>query len=62
MVVSVDRCKYQLSEYSIGMILQATLGDAGADFRPTHLFGRVFKFCFKKCGLSHFQQSKVFLL
>jgi hypothetical protein len=29
MVVSVGRCKYELSEYSIGMILQATLGGAG---------------------------------
>jgi hypothetical protein len=44
MVVSVGRCKYQLSKLSVGLTLQATLGGTTIDFRPKHLFGRVFKF------------------
>jgi hypothetical protein len=30
---SVEKCKYRLSEFPIGIILQATLGGSAADFR-----------------------------
>jgi hypothetical protein len=43
MLVSVGRCKFKLSEQSIGLILQATLGVNAVDFRPQFLSDRVFK-------------------
>jgi hypothetical protein len=44
LVVSFGRCKFQLSEQSVGIILQATLGGVAADFRPKHIFDKVFQF------------------
>jgi hypothetical protein len=44
LIVSVGRCKYRLSEHSIGFILQATLLGVTADFRPQQISDRVFKF------------------
>jgi hypothetical protein len=44
LIVSVGRCKYRLSEHSIGFILQATLGGVAADFRPQQISDWVFKF------------------
>jgi hypothetical protein len=44
LLVSIGRCKYQLSVFSIGLIFQATLGGAAADFRPIQIVDRVFKF------------------
>jgi hypothetical protein len=37
LLVSVGRCKYHLSKYSIGLILQATLGGVAAYFRPQRI-------------------------
>jgi hypothetical protein len=44
LIVSVGSCKYRLSEDSIGLILQATLGGVVADFRPQQISDWVFKF------------------
>jgi hypothetical protein len=44
LIVSVGRCKYKLTEYSIGHILQATLGGTAVDFRPQQISDGVFKF------------------
>jgi hypothetical protein len=44
LIVSVGRCKYKLSEQSINLILQATLGGNAIDFRPQQVSDRVFKF------------------
>jgi hypothetical protein len=40
----VGRCKYKLSEQSISLILQATLGGNAVDFIPQQVSDRVFKF------------------
>jgi hypothetical protein len=37
LLVLVGHCKYHLSEYSIGLILQVTLGGVAADFRPKRI-------------------------
>jgi hypothetical protein len=57
----VGCCKYQLSEFLIGLILQATLGGA-ADFKPKHLSGRVLKFVVasSKVGFHIFNNLKSF--
>jgi hypothetical protein len=44
LLVSMANCKYKLSKFSIGMILHATIGGVSADFRPQHIFDRVFKY------------------
>jgi hypothetical protein len=44
LLVSVRRCKYQLSDNSIEKILQATIGGSAADFRPQWISDRVYKF------------------
>jgi hypothetical protein len=44
LVALMGRCKYSLSEQSIGFIVQATLCGVAANFKPTQLSGRVFKF------------------
>jgi hypothetical protein len=44
LIASVGRCKYQLNENSIGLLLQVTLGGVAADFRLQQLSNRVFKF------------------
>jgi hypothetical protein len=44
LLVSVANCKYKLLEFSIEMILQATIGRVAADFRPQQISNRVFKF------------------
>jgi hypothetical protein len=44
LVVSFGRCKFQLSEESVGFFIQATVGGIAADFRPQQLSARVFKF------------------
>jgi hypothetical protein len=41
LLVSVGRCKFLLSEFSVGLILQATLGGSAADFRPIQIADRV---------------------
>jgi hypothetical protein len=40
----VGRCKYQLSDFSIGKILQATIGGTAADFRLQWISDHVYKF------------------
>jgi hypothetical protein len=62
MVVSVGRCKYQLSKLSVGLTLQATLGGAMTDFRPKHLSASVFKFfvASSKVGFHVFNNLKFF--
>jgi hypothetical protein len=42
LLVSVGRCKFQLTEISVGLLLQATMEGVAADFRP--LSDRMFKF------------------
>lgn len=44
LLVLVGRCKYELNEKSIGLILQATLGGCVVHFRPQPVSDRVFKF------------------
>jgi hypothetical protein len=44
LVVSVGRCKFKLSEHSIGVIVQATLGGYAAEFRPVQISDQVFRF------------------
>jgi hypothetical protein len=44
LLVSVGRCKFQLSEFSVGLILQATLGGSATDFRLIPIADQVFKF------------------
>jgi hypothetical protein len=44
LLVSFGRCKFKLSEYSVGLILQATIGGAAVDFRPQQISDRVFSF------------------
>jgi hypothetical protein len=44
LIASFGRCKFQLSESNVGLILQATVGGFATDFRPVMLSDRVFKF------------------
>jgi hypothetical protein len=44
LIASVGRCKYRLSEHSLGFLLRATLGGTTADFRPQQISDRVFRF------------------
>lgn len=44
LVVSFGRCKFRLTEESVGNILQATIGGLAANFRPVQLADRVFGF------------------
>jgi hypothetical protein len=44
LVASFRNCKFKLSEFSVGRILQATPGGVVADFRPQQLSERVFNF------------------
>jgi hypothetical protein len=44
LLASFGRCKFKLSNYSVGLILQATIGGAAVDFRPQQLSDRVFSF------------------
>jgi hypothetical protein len=44
LIVSVGRCKFKLSEYSIDFLLQTTLGGTAVDFRPQQISDMVFKF------------------
>jgi hypothetical protein len=44
LVVSFGRCKFKLTEQSVDLILQATLGGEAADFRPKQLSDGVFHF------------------
>jgi hypothetical protein len=44
LLVSVGRCKFRLSEHSVGLILQATMGGTATDFSPVQLSDRVFSF------------------
>jgi hypothetical protein len=44
LMVSFGRCKFQLSEETAGLLIQATVGGVAADFRPQQLSARVFKF------------------
>jgi hypothetical protein len=44
LLVSVGRCKYRVSEHSVGLIFQATLGGCVVDFKPLQIVERVFRF------------------
>jgi hypothetical protein len=44
LLVSEGRCKFQLSEITVGLLLQAILGGVAAYFRPQRILDRVFKF------------------
>jgi hypothetical protein len=44
LLVSFGRCKYHLTEQSVGLLLQATIGGVAVDFRPQQISDRVFKF------------------
>jgi hypothetical protein len=49
LIVSVGRCKFKLSEQTIGFLLQATIGGTAVDFRPQQL--SVFKFVVASCNV-----------
>jgi hypothetical protein len=51
LVVSFGRCKFQLSEQSVSLILQAMLGGVTAEFRPNHIYGRVFQSLVVSCNV-----------
>jgi hypothetical protein len=51
LIVSVGRCKFKLSEQTIGFLLQATIGGTAVDFRPQQLSDRVFKFVVASCNV-----------
>jgi hypothetical protein len=40
LLILVGRCKFNLSEFNVGLILQATLGGYAADFRPQRISDR----------------------
>jgi hypothetical protein len=44
LVASFGRCKFKLTDHSVNLILQATLGRAVADFRPKRISERVYQF------------------
>ncbi|TVT98028.1 hypothetical protein EJB05_56697, partial [Eragrostis curvula] len=44
LVVSFGRCVFRLTEETVSLILQATIGGVAADFRPAQLDDRVFRF------------------
>jgi hypothetical protein len=44
LLVSVGICKYHVSEHSVGLLLQATLGGCAVDFKPLQIVERVFRF------------------
>jgi hypothetical protein len=44
LLVSFGRCKFKLSKFSVGLILQATIGGDAVDFRPQQISDRVFRF------------------
>jgi hypothetical protein len=61
LIASFGRCKFKLSEDSVGVLLQATLGGVAADFRAQQISDRVFKFVLasKNVGL-HVYNLKVY--
>ncbi|CAD6209206.1 unnamed protein product [Miscanthus lutarioriparius] len=44
LVASFGRCKFQLSKFSVGLLLQATIGGSASAFGVFHLAPRVFRF------------------
>jgi hypothetical protein len=44
LIVSVGRCKFKLTEHTIGFLLQATLGGTAVDFKLQQISNMVFKF------------------
>jgi hypothetical protein len=44
LVASFGRCKFQLSEDIVGLLIQATVGGFAADFRSFQPSSRVFRF------------------
>jgi hypothetical protein len=51
LIVSVGRCKYKLSEQTIGFLLQTTIGGTAVDFRPQQISDHVFKFVVASCNV-----------
>lgn len=57
LVISFGRCKFRLTEESVGKILQATIGGNASDFRTVQIDDRVFAFSVtaKAVGLHIYQ-------